>query len=40
MSSNPTDTEIQFVKPTSPVTSIDDLTAPFGPIGEIKTAKL
>ena len=39
MSSNPTDTEIQFVKPTSPVTSIDDQTAPFGPIGEIKTAK-
>ena len=39
MSSNPIDTEIQFVKPTSPVTSIDDQTAPFGPIGEIKTAK-
>ncbi len=39
MSSTPTDTEIQFVKPTSPVTSIDDQTAPFGPIGEIKTAK-
>ena len=39
MSSNPIDTEIQFVKPTSPVTSIDDQTAPFGPIGEIKAAK-
>ena len=33
MSSNPIDTEIQFVKPTSPVTSIDDQTAPRGPIG-------
>ena len=39
MSSNPIDTEIQFVKSTSPVTSIDDQTAPFGPIGEIKAAK-
>ena len=39
MSSSPTDTEIQFVKTTSPITSLDDQTAPFGPIGEIKNAK-
>ena len=39
MSSSPTDTEIQFVKTTSPITSLDDQTPPFGPIGEIKNAK-
>tara|TARA_B110000014_G_scaffold132241_1_gene91300 strand:- start:141 stop:1313 length:1173 start_codon:yes stop_codon:yes gene_type:complete len=39
MSSGPTDTEIQFVKTTSPITSLDDQTPPFGPIGEIKNAK-
>ena len=39
MSSSPTATEIQFVKTTSPITSLDDQTAPFGPIGEIKNAK-
>ena len=39
MSSNPADTEIQFVKTTSPITSLDDQTPPFGPIGEIKNAK-
>ena len=39
MSSSPADTEIQFVKTTSPITSLDDQTPPFGPIGEIKNAK-
>ena len=38
MSSGPIDSEIKFTKKTSPVTSIDSQTAPFGPIGEIKNA--
>ena len=39
MSSSPADTEIEFVKPTFPVTSVDQQSAPFGPLGEIKNAK-
>ena len=39
MASKPIDSDIEFVKNTSPVTSIDGENAPFGPIGEIKTAK-
>ena len=39
MSSSPTDTEIEFVKPTTPVTSVDEQSAPFGPLGQIKNAK-
>ena len=38
MSSGPIDSEIKFVKKTSPVTSIDGQAPPFGPIGEIKNA--
>ena len=37
MSSNPIDSEIQFEKPTVPITSIDGESAPFGPIGNIKS---
>ena len=39
MSSHPIDSDIQFHKPTVPITSIDGESAPFGPIGEIKSAK-
>lgn len=39
MSSNTPDSDIVFQRHTSPVTSIDGESAPFGPIGEIKTAK-
>ncbi|HWY33262.1 MAG TPA: hypothetical protein VNX68_01370, partial [Nitrosopumilaceae archaeon] len=39
MASRPIDSDIQFLKNTSPVTSIDGENPPFGPIGEIKTAK-
>jgi hypothetical protein len=39
MASNPTDTEIEFVSPTFPVTSVDEQSAPFGPLGKIKNAK-
>ena len=39
MSSKPTDSEIEFQKNTTPITSIDGESAPFGPIGEIKKAK-
>ena len=38
MSSGPIDSEIKFVKETSPVTTIDGQAPPFGPIGEIKKA--
>ena len=38
MSSGPIDSEIKFVKETSPITSIDGYAPPFGPIGEIKNA--
>ena len=36
MSSKPIDTDVQFINPTSPTISIDNQSAPFGPIGEIK----
>ncbi|MGI0082340.1 MAG: hypothetical protein ACREAG_03425 [Nitrosopumilaceae archaeon] len=39
MSSRPIDSDIEFLKNTIPVTSIDGENPPFGPIGEIKTAK-
>src|SRR5690349_3020068 len=39
MASKPIDSDIQFLKNTAPVTSIDGENPPFGPIGEIKTAK-
>ncbi len=39
MSSNAPDSDIVFQKHTSPITTIDGESAPFGPIGEIKTAK-
>ena len=39
MSSRPTDSDIEFYKNTVPITAIDGESAPFGPIGEIKTAK-
>jgi len=39
MASRPIDSDIQFLKNTTPVTSIDGENPPFGPIGEIKTAK-
>lgn len=39
MSQNTPDSDIVFQKNTAPITSIDGESAPFGPIGEIKTAK-
>ena len=39
MSSPSIDSDLQFHKTTVPVTTIDGESAPFGPIGEIKTAK-
>ena len=39
MSSRPIDSDIEFFKNTIPVTSIDGENPPFGPIGQIKTAK-
>ena len=39
MAAKPTDSDIEFTKATNPITSIDGESAPFGPIGEIKTAK-
>ncbi len=39
MSEDATDSDVQFVKATSPVGLIDGYSAPFGPIGEIKSAK-
>ena len=39
MASRPIGSEIQFLKNTTPVTSIDGENPPFGPVGEIKTAK-
>ncbi|MEX1053980.1 MAG: hypothetical protein WEC35_06225 [Nitrosopumilaceae archaeon] len=39
MSSRPIDSDIEFFKNTTPVTSIDGENPLFGPIGEIKTAK-
>ncbi len=39
MSEEATDSDIQFVKATSPVGLIDGYSAPFGPVGEIKSVK-
>lgn len=39
MSSKPTDSDLQFTKTTSASVSLDGESAPFGPIGEIKSAK-
>ena len=39
MASKPIDSDIDFFKSTTPITSIDGESAPFGPIGEIKSAK-
>ena len=38
MSSKPTDSDLEFIKSTSQI-AIDGESAPFGPIGEIKSAK-
>jgi hypothetical protein len=39
MSSKPADSDLQFTKTTSASVSLDGESAPFGPIGEIKSAK-
>lgn len=39
MATKPIDSDIEFLKMTNHVTSIDGENAPFGPIGEIKNAK-
>lgn len=39
MSSKPTDSDLVFTKPTSSNISLDGESAPFGPMGEIKSAK-
>jgi len=39
MSSKPADTDIVFSKPTSSSVSLDGESAPFGPIGEIRSVK-
>ena len=39
MAEKPTDSDIQFHKSTTPIISLDGESAPFGPIGEIKSAK-
>jgi hypothetical protein len=39
MSSKPTDSDLIFEKAPSPSVSLDGESAPFGPIGQIKTAK-
>ena len=39
MSSHPIDSDLQFHKTTFPVTTIDGENPPFGPIGDIKSAK-
>jgi len=39
MSSGSIDSEIKFIKNPAPIPSIDGQNAPFGPLGEIKTAK-
>ena len=39
MSEKPTDSDLVFQKPTSSKISLDGESAPFGPIGEIKSAK-
>lgn len=39
MSTNSTDSEVEFVKNTHASSFVDSTSAPFGPIGEIKSAK-
>jgi len=39
MSSRPIESDLQFQKTTVPITTIDGESAPFGPVGEIKSAK-
>jgi len=39
MASRPIDSDIEFLKNTIPVTSIDGESPPFGPLGEVKSAK-
>jgi len=39
MSSRPIDSELQFYKNPKPVASIDGESAPFGPVGEVTSAK-
>ena len=39
MSSRPMDSDIEFLKQTFPVTTIDGENPPFGPIGQIKSVK-
>ena len=39
MSQNTPDSDITFYKNTAPITALDGESAPFGPIGEIKSAK-
>jgi len=39
MSSRPIDSDLRFHKTTSPITTIDGENPPFGPIGDIKSAK-
>ena len=39
MASKPIDSDIEFHRKTTPVTSLDGESAPFGPLGEIKHAK-
>jgi len=39
MSTKPTDSDLEFCKPTNSTISLDGENAPFGPIGEIKSAK-
>ena len=39
MSSHSIDTDLQFHKTTLPITTIDGESAPFGPVGDIKSAK-
>ena len=39
MSSRSIESDLQFQKATVPITTIDGESAPFGPIGEIKSAK-
>ena len=39
MSSGSIDSEIEFLKKPTPIPSLDGQNAPFGPLGEIKTAK-
>lgn len=39
MAGRPADSDIEFVRPTKPVTEIDGYSAPFGPAGQIRHAR-